>query len=103
MKPYGLLKLFLTRDYLKNNKLYLCVQCLESNCKYSIEFIYEENSIELQTGEQYSYYVYSDNTELTFRINHDDVTSKALHYVWIKGEHIQVKDHHGTKEIPFKF
>ena len=66
MQPYGPVNLFINKKDFENN-LFLCVQCLETNCEYSIDLKYEYLA-KLEIGEQYSYYVNYTNVEMQFEI-----------------------------------
>ena len=111
MQPYGPVQLFINKKQLENN-LFLCVQCLEPNCKYSIELKYE-NTAKLKIGEQYSYYVNSTNTEMQFELEVNTQTANlrklstvnVTHNIWVKGEHAQVSvdSNYKAKEVPFKY
>ena len=110
MQPYGPVQLFVNKKQLEN-KLYLCVQCLEPNCKYNIDLSNEETA-KLKIGEQYSYYVNSANTEMDFEIEvisqstlRNLATVNCIHNIWVKGEHTQVSydNAYSAQEVSFNY
>ena len=110
IQPYGTVQLFINKIQLES-KLYLCVQCLEPNCKYNIELAYEETA-KLKIGEQYSYYVNSANTKMYFEIKVNSKsnlrnlsTENCVHNIWVKGELTKFSfvNDYNAQEVSFKY
>ena len=90
---------FLEEHYSKSKKeLYLCVKCQsedDSDCNYDIN-IYTEDQVELNIGEQISYYVDELSTKIDFKILYrkaNNLRNLATLYdyvtFWIKGKDIK--------------
>ena len=100
-QQYGPINLFFTKAQVPKTKykLFLCVKCQnENNCKYKIESS-TSNSCKLNLGEQASYYVDSNNEQMSFTFNVNEETEKRAN-IWVKGQNIdssQLKKEDGTR------
>ena len=98
VQTYESINLFFLKDhYDSNNGLYLCVKCQsenENNCNYNID-IYTESELNLNIGDQISYYVDQFSKKIDFKIINERASNlrhlETLYdYVnfWIKGQDI---------------
>ena len=60
----GTTVMWLTKAQIKEDKV-ISVECIETPCDYEITFSPEE-TIELEIGDQYTYYVSNNNKEMEF-------------------------------------
>ena len=89
MAAKGPINLFMPKSQIQNY-VYLCIQCLDENeCKHEIS-LSDENSCQLELGEQYSYYVDSATRNMKFQFStKKELTSSDTETTfWIKGENI---------------
>ena len=91
MAAKGPINLFMPTSQMQSYT-YLCIQCLNENeCDHTIS-LSDEDSCELELGEQYSYYVDAATRNMNFQFStkkevspYDDIQTTF----WIKGENIQ--------------
>ena len=96
VQTYESINLFFHKDHA--NGIYLCVKCQngdESNCNYNIN-IESQNELELNIGEQISYYVEDKTQNMYFNIINDKMSSlrnlEAMYdkvNFWIKGQDVE--------------
>lgn len=72
--------LFLTRNQIRGNKIYMDIECSSTPCSFKLSVISQEK-IQLEEGEQISYYVTEHNENMEFEIS---LTSEKAN-IWSRG------------------
>ena len=83
--------MWLNKEQIKNN-FYFSIECYENPCEYSLN-ISKKESIELNLGEQYTYYVTEENKKMTLtligypQIKYEEkfTSNYSKISIWIKG------------------
>ena len=89
----GPINLFFPKTQIPKNNIYLCIQCLESNCQHET-IIKDSESCQIELGQQYSYYVEDyDTTKMTFEFDPSQKSPSSSEdaintMFWVKGEQI---------------
>ena len=83
--------MWLNKEQIKNN-FYLSIECYENPCEYTLTIL-NIDSLELNLGEQYTYYVTEENKEMNFTLRgtpqiyyeEKNNTNYPKISIWIKG------------------